>query len=482
MNNVRVWVLIVELLEERFRAEPDKVELLFEKACLLTKLGRMIEARNTYLELLARQPSHVGALNNLGTLLYNTGFRSAARTAYTEAVSRHPSDPMGHVNLANLFLKDGEFELAREHYSTALQLTPNHREAHKGLSYVYAELGNEVEADFHRQLGFQGQSIVEFPYHGAVKPIRLLLLVSAVGGNTPTANFLDDRVFQTFVVFVEFCDSDTPLPPHEFVFNAISDADLAYPALEAAQVILERTSAPVINDPSDVLFTRRVDIAHRFSQVPGVITPRTAVLSRALLQSSDACTALMNQGFEFPILLRRPGFHTGRHFIRVNDALELVSAIDDLKGDDFLVLQYLNSQAADGSFRKYRVMMIQGKLYPLHLAISRDWKVHYFTSEMAAYSGYRAEEAVFLQDMSAVLGGRIMAALKRIQHELKLDYAGIDFGVNEDGDLLLFEVNATMVVNPPEPDERWDYRRQAIDQVFQAVRSMLISTANTNLG
>ncbi|MFB5191284.1 tetratricopeptide repeat protein [Alicyclobacillus fastidiosus] len=475
--DVKVWSLIVDLLEERLRAEPDKVELLFEKACLLTKLGRMTEARNTYLALLAREPSHAGALNNLGTLLYNTGFRSAARTTYIETVSRHPSEPMGHVNLANVYLKDGEFELAREHYSTALQLTPDHREAHKGLSYVYAELGNEVEAEFHRQLGFQGQPIVQFPYYGSAQPIRLLLLVSAVGGNTPTTNFLDENIFQTFVMFVEFCDSDTPLPPHELVFNAISDADLAGPALETAQVILKRSRAPVINDPSAVLFTRRVDIAQRFSQVPGVMTPRTAVMSRAILQSPDAHTMLGNEGFAFPILLRRPGFHTGRHFIRVNDSSELESAMNDLRGDDFLVIQYFNSQAEDGTFRKYRVMMIQGKLYPLHLAISRDWKVHYFTSEMVVHADYRAEEGAFLQNMSEVLGTRIMAALRRIQDELGLDYAGIDFGVNEKGDLLLFEVNATMVVNPPEPDACWDYRRQPIGQVLQAVRSMLMSAA-----
>ena len=39
-----------------------------------------------------------------------------------------------------------------------------------------------------------------------------------------------------------------------------------------------------------------------------------------------------------------------------------------------------------------------------------------------------------------------MTALENIRDALKLDYAGIDFGVNATGDLLLFEANATMVV------------------------------------
>jgi len=30
-----------------------------------------------------------------------------------------------------------------------------------------------------------------------------------------------------------------------------------------------------------------------------------------------------------------------------------------------------------------------------------------------------------------------------------------------------------MVVNPPETDERWAYRRQAVERIFAAVRRML---------
>ena len=68
-------------------------------------MGRTLEARNAYLEVLAREPSHRLALNNLGTLLHATGYRTAARTAYAEAVARHPGDPMSHVNLGNVLLR-----------------------------------------------------------------------------------------------------------------------------------------------------------------------------------------------------------------------------------------------------------------------------------------------------------------------------------------------------------------------------------------
>jgi hypothetical protein len=123
--------------------------------------------------------------------------------------------------------------------------------------------------------------------------------------------------------------------------------------------------------------------------------------------------------------------------------------------------------------RKYRVMTIDGQLYPRHVAISSHWKIHYFTAEMAEDADHRAEDAEFLENMPGVLGPRAMQALSHIQATLGLDYAGIDFGLSADGDLLLFEANATMVVNPPEPDERWAYRRPAVERIFAAVRKML---------
>ena len=63
--------------------------------------------------------------------------------------------------------------------------------------------------------------------------------------------------------------------------------------------------------------------------------------------------------------------------------------------------------------------------------------------------------------MRAVLGDKAMAALHAICEALALDYAGIDFGVNAQGDLLLFEANATMVIASPDNDPRWAYRRGA---------------------
>jgi glutamate/tyrosine decarboxylase-like PLP-dependent enzyme len=459
-------------LNRRIASNPGAVSLRFELACLLTEMGRTLEARDAYLDLLARDPSHRLALNNLGTLLHATGYRTAARTAYAEAVARHPGDPMSHVNLGNSLYESGEFPSAREHYETALRVEPGHAEAHQGLAFVLAELGDQEGAHWHRRKGFENRPVLALPYRGEGPPLSLLLLISSVGGNIPTRHLLDDRVFRTFVVAPEFYDLQVPLPPHQLVFNSIGDADLAAPALGAAQSLVALTTAPVINLPSAVLATGRADHA-RLSRLPGVVTPATVTLPRELLSSPEAATTLARHGFRFPLLVRTPGFHTGRHFLRVESPEALAGAVAALPGRELTVIEFLDARGAGGKVRKYRVMMIDGQLYPLHVAISSHWKIHYFTAEMAEQADHRAEDAEFLENMPAVLGPRAMEALAHIQAILGLDYGGIDFGLSATGDLLLFEANATMVVNPPEPDQRWAYRRPAVERIFAAVRRML---------
>jgi glutathione synthase/RimK-type ligase-like ATP-grasp enzyme len=226
--------------------------------------------------------------------------------------------------------------------------------------------------------------------------------------------------------------------------------------------------------------TGRIGNAERLRGIEGVRTARTVAVSRDVLADADGAAGLAARGFSFPLLLRSPGYHTGRNFILVETAADLPAAVQGLPGEELLVIEYLDARGPDGSPRKFRVMMIGGKLFPLHLAISRDWKVHYFTSDMADRPDHRAEEATFLADMPGTLGSRAMRALREIQTALGLDYAGIDFGLSGDGDVLLFEANATMVIARPGDDARWAYRRNAIDRVLEAATAMLMQTAVAN--
>jgi tetratricopeptide (TPR) repeat protein len=443
-----------------------QVAEVLERARALVRQADDEGAKQAYLEVLRRDPTNFFALNELGTLALAGGFRSAARTAYSQAIAHHPDNKVARVNLANVLREDHDPGAARVHYEAALALDPDLHEAHQGMAWVLTELGLDG-AEEHRQRGFAGHALVTQPYRGTGEGVPLLLLVSARGGNIPTRLWIDDRRFTIHALYTDYADPALDLPPHQLVVNAIGDADLCADALDRAEQLLSRSVAPVINRPARVRPTGRADNARRMAGIPGVIAPRIEMVSRREL-------AILR----YPVLLRSPGFHTGRHFVYVEDPAAASDAAASLAGEELLAIQYLDARGADGMARKYRVMFIDGRMYPLHLAISSDWKVHYFTADMAKSEAFRDEERRFLLDMPGVLGMRAMDALAGIEAALGLQYAGIDFALSPDGSVLLFEANATMVVFPPGPDPLWDYRRAAIDAALRAARQMLDLAGN----
>lgn len=464
-------------LDSLLAREPDAIEARSERAGLLRELGMVEEAKRDYLELIKRKPDDFGVLNDFGALVLKAGYSSAARSLFERAIRHHPDRPAGRVNLANLLLLAGEFEAARMHFEAALRADPNHIHAHRGLGNLLAETGDVAGARSHRDLGFKNDFMATLPYCGDGAPVRVLLLVSAAGGNTPTESFLDDTIFQTTVLVSEYYDAKVTLPPHDLVFNSIGDADICAEGLQAAQSIVARTSRPIVNHPLAVRRTGRASNIERLRGVPGVIAPRIARLPRAALAGPDAAAVVARNGFSFPLLARAPGFHTGHHFIRAETAPELAAAVEKFPGDETWLIEPLAARDGEGFFRKIRVMIVDRKLYPLHLAISRDWKVHYYTADMAESADNRVKEAPFLDDMATAIGARAVAALERIAAILDLDYGGIDFAVDARGNILFFEANATMIMVPLSTDEKWAYRRRAFDAVFAAMRAMLMERA-----
>jgi len=452
------------------RAPQSEADRLRDSAGRHAAAGRTDEARGDYLAALALAPTHFGVLNDLGTLLYQNDFRTAARSCYAEATKHHPDNPVGHINLANALLADGQTDAARGHYDVALSLAPEHPDALQGMANLLQSLGESRAAEAYRQKSYSTRKVVALPCLGDGVPCQVLVLVSAVGGNVPTRFLLDRDQFEILILAVESRAAAEPLPRHDLVFNGVGDADLCAPALDAAEAVLRRTEAPVINPPARIRHTGRADIAQRLADLPGVVTPRVIKARREDLPAAA-------RAFDRPFLLRSPGFHTGQNFVRVGEADDIAASTQALPGDELLLIQYLDARDAAGRSRKYRVMMIDGRLYPLHLAVSEDWKVHYFTADMAERPDHRAEEAAFLQDMESILGARAVAGLQAIADRLALDYAGIDFGLSPDGEVLVFEANATMVINPPDPDPRWDYRRGPVEAILRATRSMIRARA-----
>jgi tetratricopeptide (TPR) repeat protein len=376
------------------------------------------------------------------------------------------------------FFAAGNMEAAKAFYEAMLGSEPESKNAHAGLYYVYSALGDKHRAASHLGSALAWPAILKLPFRGVNAPVPVLLLLSLNSGNVLLQRFLNDRIFQTYVVLIESCNDAVSLPEHRLILNGVGDADVRSEALLAAERVLMRSTAPVINPPYRVLATGRCNNAQRLGKIPGVRAPRSVAYTRERLMDAAAPQQLREQGFEFSLLVRAPGFHMGKNFVRVESPGDLAAAVAELPGDGLIVMEYLDGCGSDGNIRKYRVLTIGGKLYPVHLAIAKQWKIHYFSADMADHCEHREEESRFLGDMEAALGPRIIETLKQIQESLGLDYGGIDFGLNAQGEVLLYEANATMAVYRPDASPKWDYRRASIERIYAAVQELFLSRAN----
>jgi tetratricopeptide (TPR) repeat protein len=405
-------------------ADQPSIPALLEAARALARRADDAPAKRAYVDVLRHDPACLEALLELARLALRSGHRSAARTAYEQAILCHPQDPTARVNLGALLIESDEFEAARVQFEAAVALRPDLAAAHHGLARALTALGDAKGAAMHLRRSYGVGGLAPQPFCGAGPGVQILLLVSDAGGNIPTGGLLDDTVFAVTALYAERYDPGLTLPPHALVFNAIGDADLCGEALRNARAIVARTPAPVVNAPDAVRQTGRAAIARRLGRLD-----------------------------------------------------DLEPAIADLPGDQLLAIEPLDARGPDGRFRKYRVMLIAGAAYPLHLAISADWKVHYFSADMVECRASRAEEAAFLVDIERAIGKRAVRALSAIASDLDLDYAGVDFAVAPDGRLLLFEANAGMVIAPPGSDPMWDYRRAPTERALAAVKSLLLTKA-----
>jgi tetratricopeptide (TPR) repeat protein len=453
----------------------DRVAQLFVRALELHAAGQKERAKLAYLDVLREDHAHHDALNNLGSLAFRSGHRSAARTAFAHAVEHHPGSLVSRLHLADALYDGAELNRALEHYRAALRIDAAFAPAHRGAANVYERLGNAEAAAHHRNRAGSAASFTVVPYRGAYPAIPVLLLRSRLGGNVDTDLLLDDRLFSTSSLFAEEADPLEPLPSHALVFNAVGDAELSARALDDADRLLTGTGAAVVNAPDNVRASGRVANALRMGSLEGVIAPRTTAFPREQLAGDDAASVLEQHGFRWPLLLRAPGYHTGHHFVKVERPSDIHNVLEILPGKEVMAIEFLDARGIDGNARKYCVIAIDGELFPLHLAISPEWKVDYFSTERDLPK-FRAEEEGFLIDMRATLGTKVLEALARIASTLGLDYAGIDFALDANRNVLLFEANATMLVDAP--DGRSPIRDVAIERILSAVRSMLVARAS----
>ncbi len=109
--------------------------------------GRNDAAEHAYLQALALQRDHLGALGNLVALHRNRGDTRQA-DGYAQRLQRAQAvDPFSQFLLAQALANSGAYADAVAHYRRAIRLLPDEPQFHRGLADAYLKQGKIVAAE-----------------------------------------------------------------------------------------------------------------------------------------------------------------------------------------------------------------------------------------------------------------------------------------------------------------------------------------------
>jgi hypothetical protein len=355
-----------------------------------------------------------------------------------------------------------------------LRREPDHREAHLRLYEVEQMLGTPVAAIAHLRAALRSSPLVVSTATGAAAGLRVLALsrVAPWEANVPLELVIDEsRVALTRL----YVSGDEPLeslvaqvPPHDVLFNAIAESDEAQPALTLAGRLAAALGEPCVNPPAAVAALSRDRVSQTFAQSALVVAPPVVRVPRA------AVGPHMDAG---PVVIRPVGSQAGIGLERLESGGELPAYLAAHPAADYYVMPFIDYRNADGFFRKYRIVFVDGAPEPVHLAISPRWMVHYYNAAMSEHAWMRDEEAAFIADLAQVFAGPLTAALAEIVAAVPLGYFGIDCTIAADGRLLLFEADAAMLVHGSDPPGLYPYKRAGFERIQNALTASLVRAA-----
>jgi glutathione synthase/RimK-type ligase-like ATP-grasp enzyme len=185
----------------------------------------------------------------------------------------------------------------------------------------------------------------------------------------------------------------------------------------------------------------------------------------------------LSSDLAFPVIVRPRGSHAGRGLAKIDDCEALRGYLSDRSDDEFFVARFVDYSDDRGTFRKYRIVAVEGRFFACHMAIADQWDIWYLNAGMLFDAGKRAEEAAFMQTFDEAFAVRHGRALSGMMERVGLDYFTVDCAEDRDGNLLIFEVDNTAVVHNMDPADIYPYKGPQMHAIFKAFAAMLTRAA-----
>jgi tetratricopeptide (TPR) repeat protein len=436
------------------------------------KTGKAQEAIAYYLQALKLNPGHWASRTNLVEALMVTKQYIVARALLLELVGERPQEGQLRHQLGKTYFELDDVDTAIECFQQAIALNPRDADSLNWIGGIKQRQGDTEAAQAAYAEAARIQPLIRRPAAKSPADFRVLALYAPFAGNTPTEYLFKDPAYDTDTLAL-FAAREYDVEPMgcdvQVVVNLISDADQAQSLLPLAADLVDRLDKPTINHPGKIQRTTRDAVAELLAGIPGSGIPKALRHQAGADCSAAALQAALS--FSFPVLARPVGTHGGDDFEKVETTAELSAFLSQHPEIDHYLIEYIDYRSADGFFRKYRFIFVDDQILPYHLAISNDWKVHHVSTDMVNQQWMQREEEAFLNDPAIVFTPGHYEVLRAIQQRIGLEYFGIDCGLDCSGNLVVFEVNASMLVH--ERNDDFPYKAPFVIRIKTAFDAML---------
>jgi tetratricopeptide (TPR) repeat protein len=441
------------------------------------KTGRAQDAIALYLEALKLNPGHWASRSNLAEALIATRQFLIAKALLLELAGERPLDRQIRHRLGRACFELNETESALEHFRQAVTIDADDADSLYWIGGVSQKLGDLDAARGAYARAAQIQPLIRRPAARSPADFRLLALYAPFAGNTPADYLFRDAAYDvdTLALLGDGEPDVASLGNIDLVVNLLSDADQAAAELPQASRLVKKLGLPVVNDPDGIERTTRDAVAALLPGIAGCRIPKILRLDAGADISVAALSAILP--FSCPVLARPAGTHGGDDFEKFDDLAALSDFLKAREREDHYVVEYVDYASHDGHFRKYRFIFVGQEILPYHLAIGGGWKVHHASTDMANQPWMQQEEAAFLADPGAVFSASHYEVLRELRARVGLDYFGIDCALDSRGDLLVFEVNASMLVH--DDNAEFPYKDPHVRAIKAAFDAMLRERARS---
>ncbi len=393
----------------------------------------------------------------------------------------HVQERLGVARLTRAVYQRQNISPILSRLKIALTDNPNDAAALMDLS-VLEQLNGNLEGG----LGFQSAALDICQQYrtktGAKTAFNLLALAAPIemGGNTPIEFLLEGSEVCLTTLYVS---SDrplpSPLPEHDAAMViAPGDSDSTRQFLRAIEDHLAHWPRPVLNMPQKIRNTEREQLYALLGGHPKISVPTTIRCNRALLGDLGQGSLTISDvlpGLDFPVIVRPVGAHAGRNLEKLTCYTKIESYLKNCQDPEFFVSEFLDYRSADGAFRKFRIVFVNGHPLPCHMAIADEWKVWYLNAEMGRSRAKRAEEEDFMVNFNRGFGVRHGEALSAIAQSIELEYFGVDCAESSDGRLIVFEADNALIVHDMDSDQVFPYKKPQMQNIFSAFVDMVLS-------